>query len=183
MNKKEGNLMYQRGLFIGRFQPIHLGHIKVIKSLLEEVNELIIVIGSAQLSHSFNNPFTAGERILMIRDSLIENNIDISKIFLIPIIDTNDNRIWVSHVITTVPKFDIVYTNNPLVFRLFKESGIEVKNTKMFDRDKYISTLIREKILKDENWEIYVPKSVVRIIKEIDGINRIKDIGYTDLKK
>lgn len=34
-----------RGLFVGRFQPFHLGHLHVIKELLEKVDELIIAIG------------------------------------------------------------------------------------------------------------------------------------------
>ncbi|MEM0023032.1 MAG: adenylyltransferase/cytidyltransferase family protein, partial [Archaeoglobaceae archaeon] len=48
-----------RALFIGRFQPYHLGHHEVVKKILEEVDELIIGIGSAQESHSLENPFTA----------------------------------------------------------------------------------------------------------------------------
>ena len=175
--------MYKRGLFLGRFQPIHNGHIQVIKSLLKMVEELIIVIGSAQYSHSFNNPFTSGERILMIRNALIENNIDISKLYIIPINDTNDNRIWVSHIIASTPKFDVVFTNNKLVFRLMKEFGIEVKNTELFNREKLSSTTVRTRILNNENWEELIPKSVGSIINEIDGINRIREIGFSNLKK
>ncbi|MFZ0222198.1 MAG: adenylyltransferase/cytidyltransferase family protein, partial [Candidatus Nitrosopolaris sp.] len=39
-----------RGIFVGRFQPFHLGHMATIKFALEKVEELVIVIGSAQLS-------------------------------------------------------------------------------------------------------------------------------------
>ncbi|HDM88409.1 MAG TPA: nicotinamide-nucleotide adenylyltransferase, partial [Candidatus Bathyarchaeota archaeon] len=42
----------RRGLFIGRFQPPHLGHLHAIKQALEECDELIIVIGSSQYSHT-----------------------------------------------------------------------------------------------------------------------------------
>ena len=41
----------KRGLLIGRMQPVHNGHIEIIKQILEEVDEIIIGIGSAQLSH------------------------------------------------------------------------------------------------------------------------------------
>ncbi|MHA1270998.1 MAG: nicotinamide-nucleotide adenylyltransferase [Candidatus Helarchaeota archaeon] len=174
--------MFKRGLFLGRFQPIHNGHIQVILALLKEVKELIIGVGSAQHSHTFNNPFTAGERVLMIRNAILENNIELSRIYIIPIIDTHDNRIWVSNVKSSVPKFDVIYTNNKLVFRLVKEFGLKVKNTPIFYRDKFRSTRIRKMILNDEDWEVLIPKSVANIIKEIDGINRIKDIGYSGLK-
>ena len=50
--------LVKRGVFIGRFQPFHNGHLEAIKKLLIEVDELIIMIGSSQYSHSFDNPFT-----------------------------------------------------------------------------------------------------------------------------
>ncbi|MFB0514560.1 MAG: adenylyltransferase/cytidyltransferase family protein, partial [Candidatus Bathyarchaeia archaeon] len=40
--------MVKRGLFVGRFQPIHKGHVKAISDILKQVDELVIVIGSAQ---------------------------------------------------------------------------------------------------------------------------------------
>ncbi|MCD4800755.1 MAG: adenylyltransferase/cytidyltransferase family protein, partial [Methanococcoides sp.] len=46
----------KRAFYIGRFQPFHLGHHSVITSIAEEVDELIIGIGSAQTSHEVNNP-------------------------------------------------------------------------------------------------------------------------------
>ena len=60
-------LLVNRGLYVGRFQPFHLGHLGAIKEVLKEVDELAIVIGSAQYSHNPSNPFTAGERLVMIR--------------------------------------------------------------------------------------------------------------------
>lgn len=50
-----------RGILIGRMQPVHNGHIEVIKKTLEEVDEIVIGIGSAQKSHELKDPFTAGE--------------------------------------------------------------------------------------------------------------------------
>jgi len=59
------------GLYIGRFQPFHNGHLQAVKSILREVDELVIMVASAQLSHSETNSFTAGER-LTIRLALDE---------------------------------------------------------------------------------------------------------------
>ena len=72
--------MVTRGLFVGRFQPFHLGHLAAIKYVLKKVDELVIVIGSAQYSHRRNNPFTAGERLVMVRKALEEAGVDCSKI-------------------------------------------------------------------------------------------------------
>ncbi|HIQ38838.1 MAG TPA: nicotinamide-nucleotide adenylyltransferase, partial [Methanothermococcus okinawensis] len=55
-----------RGFLIGRWQPFHKGHLSIIEEISKEVDELIIGIGSAQKSHTLNDPFTAGERIMMI---------------------------------------------------------------------------------------------------------------------
>ncbi|MDD3454709.1 MAG: adenylyltransferase/cytidyltransferase family protein, partial [Methanobacteriales archaeon] len=68
-------MLGMRGLLVGRMQPFHKGHLEVIKRILGEVDELIICIGSAQLSHSLRDPFTAGERIMMVTKALSENNI------------------------------------------------------------------------------------------------------------
>ena len=79
----------KRGLFVGRFQPFHNGHLEVIKRILTEVDELIIIVGSAQYSHRLDNPFTAGERIAMIKRALGEIGVEFSRIWIIPVPDFN----------------------------------------------------------------------------------------------
>jgi nicotinamide-nucleotide adenylyltransferase len=59
-----------RGLFVGRFQPFHSGHEQLVESIAAEVEELVIGIGSADASHTRRNPFTAGERLVMISREL-----------------------------------------------------------------------------------------------------------------
>jgi len=177
-----GSVMIKRGLMIGRFQPFQLGHLEGIKEIFQEMDEIIILIGSAQYSHSFNNPFTAGERIMMVHAALIENEFDLSRIYIIPLMDTNDNRIWVAHLLTTVPRFDVAYTHNPLVKRLLYEANIKVKCTTFWNREVCSGTEVRKRILNGENWEELVPTSVAQIIKEISGVERIQEISETTLK-
>jgi nicotinamide-nucleotide adenylyltransferase len=168
-----------RGFFIGRFQPYHFGHHEVIRQILDEVDELIIGIGSAQESHSIDNPFTAGERILMISRALDELDVK-KKVYIIPLEDIYRNSLWVSHVRSMVPPFDVVFSNNPLVIRLFREAGFEVVRTKMYRRVEYQGTEIRKRMLNGDGWEELVPKPVVEVIREIDGIGRIKEIASRD---
>ncbi|NVM29101.1 MAG: nicotinamide-nucleotide adenylyltransferase [Candidatus Helarchaeota archaeon] len=174
--------MAKRGLLIGRFQPFHLGHLKGIELISKEVDELIILIGSAQYSHSLNNPFTAGERIMMVHAALVEKGFDLNHFYIIPLMDTNDNRIWVAHLVTSVPTFDIAFTHNPLVKRLLVESKINVKSHKLYNRETLTATVVRSRILNNENWEELVPKSVANVIKEISGLERIQQITDTTLK-
>ena len=172
--------MVTRGLFVGRFQPFHLGHLAAIKYVLKKVDELVIVIGSAQYSHRRNNPFTAGERLVMVRKALEEAGVDCSKIWIVPVPDVHLHMLWVSSVEGYTPKFDVVYSNEPLTRRLFMEAGYKVKSIPFHKRKLYSSTEVREKLLKGESWEKLVPKSVADFIKEIDGINRLKDLVKTD---
>ncbi|MFN3384088.1 MAG: nicotinamide-nucleotide adenylyltransferase [Archaeoglobaceae archaeon] len=168
-----------RALFIGRFQPYHLGHHEVVKKILEEVDELIIGIGSAQESHSLENPFTAGERVLMISRAIEELGAK-SRVYIIPLEDIYRNSLWVSHVCSMVPPFNVVYTSNPLVYRLFKEAGFRVLKTTMINRSEYHGTEIRKKMLEGDEWKKYVPKVVAEVIEEIGGIERIKEIAGRD---
>lgn len=172
--------MVKRGLYVGRFQPFHLGHLSAIKEVLNEVDELIVVIGSAQYSHNISNPFTAGERLVMVRRALEECGIDHRRVWIVPVPDVHLHMMWVSSVGGYTPRFDIVFSNEPLTRRLFMEAGYKVKPIRFFDRKLYSSTAIREKMLKGENWQRLVPKSVVTLIKEIDGVNRLKDLNKSD---
>ncbi|MEM2910992.1 MAG: nicotinamide-nucleotide adenylyltransferase [Candidatus Bathyarchaeia archaeon] len=172
--------MVKRGLFVGRFQPFHLGHLTVVKEILKEVDELVIVVGSAQYSHRIDNPFTTGERLVMIRRALEEAGIDCKRIWIVPVPDIHIHMVWVSAVEGYTPRFKTVYSNEPLTRRLFAEAQYEVKSIRYHKRKVYSATEIRKRILKGENWEELVPKSVAEFIKEIGGVERLKDLTKSD---
>lgn len=169
-----------RALFVGRFQPFHNGHLQAVKDILEEADELIIVIGSAQMSHEPDNPFTAGERIEMIQRALDEAGVSRSLYMLIPISDAPAHRVWVSMVESQAPKFDVVYTNQPLTRRLLYEANYEVREIQFYQRGQYEATKIRQRILDCEDWQDLVPNTVYQYIKEIKGEERIIDLAKTD---
>lgn len=172
--------MVKRGIYVGRFQPFHLGHLHAINDILKEVDELVIVIGSAQYSHNITNPFTAGERLVMTRVALEEAGIADSRVWVVPVPDVHLHMMWVSSIAGYTPKFKVVYSNEPLTSRLFLEAGYKVKSIRLFERKLYSSTLIRERMFKNQSWEELVPKSVAAFIKEIDGLNRIQDLTKSD---
>jgi nicotinamide-nucleotide adenylyltransferase len=179
-SKAEERFMANRGLYVGRFQPFHLGHLEAIQDVLKEIDELVIVIGSAQYSHNIHNPFTAGERLVMIRHALQEASVDYSRLWIVPVPDVHLHMLWVSALEGYTPRFNVVYSNEPLTRRLFMEAGYEVKSIKFFQRKVYTSTLVREKMLAGESWTKLVPKSVADFINEIDGVNRLRDLARTD---
>jgi len=169
--------MVLRGVFPGRFQPIHWGHLKVIEWALQRLDELIIVVGSAQESHTLTNPFTAGERIEMIRAALNDAGIDRSRVLIIPLSDIYMNAVWVRYLAMNVPRFRYAIARNPLVVRLFKESGYEVLIPPPFERGKLSSTNIRKlMIMGSDEWRELVPPSVAKIIDEIRGVERLREV-------
>lgn len=170
-----------RGILIGRMQPIHNGHMQVIKKILEEVDEIIIGIGSAQLSHELKDPFTAGERIVMINQALAEIEVDPSRYYIIPMQDINFNAIWASHVKMLTPPFSIVYSGNPLVKQLFAEEGYEVRQPPLYDRLHLSGTEVRRRILEDDNWQELVPKATADVISEINGVERLKNLSMKEI--
>lgn len=172
--------MVKRGLLVGRFQPFHYGHLKGIKKILKETEELVIVIGSAQYSHTLTNPFTAGERLVMVRKTLEDEGLDNSKVWIVPVPDADLHMLWVASLKGYSPKFDVVYSNEPLTRRLFFESGFEVREIPFYERGEYNSTTIREEMVKGKSWKKLVPKPVAEFIEQIDGVNRLRDLNKSD---
>jgi nicotinamide-nucleotide adenylyltransferase len=167
-----------RGLFIGRFQPFHLGHIAAIKFALTNVDELIIVIGSSQASYDKQNPFTAGERLSMIKDSLnADTLIDCKKTQIVPVPDTNVHSTWTHTVDMLVPKYDVVFTNNTFTGYLFIQRNITVTEPKLLNRDDLSGTEIRRRMLKNIKWTHLVTEQTQIIIQKINGVERVKKIA------
>ncbi len=172
--------MVKRGVFVGRFQPFHNGHMKAVKDILRNIDELVIVVGSSQYSHRIDNPFTVGERITMIRKALEEGEIQPSRCWIVPVPDVHIHMLWVAQVVGYTPKFEVVYTNEPLTRRLFIEAGFNVEPVPFHKREVYSATEIRKRMINDENWEELVPKSVAHFIREISGVERLRDLTKTD---
>jgi len=170
----------KRALFLGRFQPYHNGHDAVIRAIAPETDELIIAVGSAQYSHTLRDPFTAGERIMMITQVL--QDLPLTK-YVLPIEDIEQNALYVAHICRLTPPFETVYSNNPLVIRLFEEAGICVKQVPPVDREHLWGTKIRELMLQGEEWRRYVPQPVCNVIDEIEGVKRLRQIHQTDLSQ
>lgn len=167
-------------VMIGRYQPFHLGHLELVRQVLDENDEIIILIGSSQANFTLKNPFTAGERVWMIRDSLIESKIDLSRVFLVNVIDEENNVKWFSNIKSVSPPFNVLYTGNNFVRTLLKRETIIIKKPKLIEGNLLKGSVIRKLILEDNTkWQDLVSKSVIKIFKEIDAVERIRNIYQT----
>ena len=170
-----------RGLFIGRFQPFHLGHKASIDFALSRVDSLIIVVGSSQKSYEVRNPFTSGERILMIKESLnADMNLDEKRLFIIPIPDINIHSLWTAQISNSVPRFESVFTNDDFTSMLFREIGVKVIEPPLHRRHELSGTVIRKRIVNDLEWLTLVSPQTAVVIEDIAGVQRIKKLSLVD---
>ncbi len=167
-----------RAFYVGRFQPVHNGHMEVIKAILDEWEEVVIGIGSAYQSHTLKNPFTGGERAEMIIASMKEE--DLKNYFIVPVPDIDRYELWPRHISSISPKFSAVYTNNPILKSLFGEQGYDVKTTAMFSREDLSGREIRRRILDGESWHDLLPDTVVKIMEELNGVERLRLAASND---
>ena len=105
---------YKCGLYIGRFQPIHIGHESIIRKMLNECEKVIIAIGSSQEGRTRRNPFFYGERKSFIEQCFPCN---LKQIYIIPMPDrkvVSNDASWGDYVFDRIKKFeyelpDVIY--------------------------------------------------------------------------
>lgn len=84
---------YDLAVFVGRFQPFHKGHLKVVEQALETARHVLVIVGSAEAARRADLlPFTADERREMILASLGEADRERVTIRTIP--DLSDLDAW-----------------------------------------------------------------------------------------
>ena len=174
--------MTKRGLMLGRFQPFHNGHMSLTKQILSECDELVIIIGSAQFNFINKDPFTAGERVLMIYEALKEGEIDLSRSYVIPVTNDENNARWLAYLRSMAPPFDVIYSGNDFVkyLALSQDSHITVKAPNFAKKEEYNGTNIRHLMRDDKPWKHLVPNAVAKIIQQVGGIERIKVVSDSD---
>ena len=155
----------KKGLILGRFQPLHMGHLSLFESVIDDGNDLLICIGSSNENRTENNPYTSLERTRMIKSVLSKYDCKYD-IFEIP--DINNKELYVKHLESMVPKFDLVYSGNKLVRMLFENAGYTVIIPNLINREAWQGASIRQAMKDGDDWEMDVPASVASIISEIE---------------
>ena len=162
------------GLLIGRFQPFHLGHLDAVLFGLSRVENLFICIGSSNKSNERKNPFSAKERREMIITSIEPSIADRLKIFDVP--DVGDHEKWTFEIDKTVPKYDIVFTNDEFTRTLFEKRKIRVVSVVLKDREKFSGTNIRNLITEGKDWRDLVPQGTRNVLDNINAKERLQNL-------
>lgn len=156
----------RRALVLGRFQPPHRGHLHCLETAARLADDFVVVIGSAQASHTMHDPFTAGERVELVQSAL--NDVDLAAEHIIPVPDLNQFHLWVAHVEAYVPPFDLVVAGNPITALLFEEAGYHVERVVPQDRDHLSGTEVRRRLLAGLSVTDLVPRSVAASLERAD---------------
>ncbi len=153
-----------KGLFIGRFQPFHKGHLAIVEQMLDRCDSIMIGVGSAQNQREMRNPLSGGERIEMIREFFESRDIGPYEIYPIP--DINCYPAWPYYVKTILPKFDVVYASSDVVLRLFRSTRVDVEKIDEINRDEWKGSEIRKRIREGEEWRSLVPDEIADYLED-----------------
>lgn len=159
----------KRALFIGRFQPFHNGHLYAVNCILRELDEVVLVIAAAQYNYTFDNPFTAGERVEMIKRGLGDLYY---RAYVVPVENIPSNYLWPRRVLEYTPRVEAVFTNNRFVQELFRAHGFNVRETPLLPGVS--GSTVRELMARGGDWRSLVPVAVAEFIEEINGAERAR---------
>lgn len=166
------------GVILARFQPIHNGHLALIKKACSENDKVIILIGSADKLNK-RNPIPIGTRIALVKNSLEKENL-LDKCIIKPLNDLtteSDNSVeWGFYLyaklveISNFSRFTFYYSDGfeiittwfpPHIMRNYVSLSLLARGS----IEKGISaTIVRNKILTDSSdLKEIVPESVFDI--------------------
>jgi bifunctional NMN adenylyltransferase/nudix hydrolase len=182
-------------VFVGRFQPFHNEHKRIIDIALQKSKHVLVLVGSAGKARTIRNPFTFDERKQMILQSYLPETSDytdaeelLESLIVKPLYDkTYNDAAWIKQVQTVVLDTALDVANG---FQSFHASGYnDIKvgligaskdNTsyylKMFPQYKSVNvaieadvhaTAIRESFLEYGCWKpATVPANVVDFLTQ-----------------
>lgn len=153
--------IYKTCLLVGRFQPFHIGHFKMIQKALQLAETVLVFVGSAQESKTKRNPFSYEERRLMISNSFNTNRLIIKPFFDIK---AGDNSIWGEYVLESAKKelgnYPELYLSGSEIIRNSWFAGLSQANgldeISIHKTDDISASILREKMLSCSEIDIEV---------------------------
>lgn len=172
---------YHTAVFIGRFQPFHIGHLYVFEQALKSAQQLLVLVGSSGGARTLRNPFTFAERVAMIHAALPNEWCD--RVILKPLPDfTYNDAAWVKSVTQIVsetvanPKHSVALVGHDkdettYYLKLFPNwSYIEVGNL-----DGINATAVRKRYFTDD-----LPAQFDSEILPPPTVKWLREFGRTD---
>ncbi len=150
---------YKTALFIGRFQPLHKGHVYSLKKCVEMAEHVVVGIGSSQEKGTENNPWDYETRKEMITSVMGDS------VTVVAIPDNLSDAVWLHNLLKIVGQFDVVVSNNNWVLSIMKEAGYQTYETGLYNRDELEGVKIR-KLMRagDTGYQKRLPRTIVAMV-------------------
>jgi len=163
----------QTPVFVGRFQPLHNGHLEVIKWISRQAKEFFIVIGSMQESGTAANPLDFKERKEIIEKTLAASGVKNFKIFGLP--DFLNDVAWgkkLAEILNNPPDKLVLVTRNDWSAACARKTAIKVAGHSIFGQG-LTATQVRQSIAAAMPWKEMVPPVVSEFLQNNGGDKRI----------
>lgn len=145
-------------LVVGRFQPVHKGHLSLLRAAIAAHGEVKVAVGSSQYEGTPENPFSFWDRVAMLHEALGPDGEDV-EVFAVP--DIHDPPHWVAHLDGIVGPYDAVYGNDDATMALFEAGGRDVVRPGLQERETYQGAIIRADMASGgTEWVRAVPEPV-----------------------
>lgn len=155
------------GLFVGRFQPFHKGHLHAIHYALEHTTHLHVGIGSSDATPSMRNPFSVTERRRMV-----ESCVDPARVSIFEVPDYHNHSRWADHI-ARAASFEVVFTNDEQTRHVYERRNIAVMAVPFEERHILSGTNIRRLLGTRGDWHPLVPNGVGGVLDEIGAPARL----------
>lgn len=179
------------GVIHGRFQVLHVEHMRYLLEAKRRCEHLIIGVSNPDVAltrHTaanphrdapLSNPLTYYERMVMIRGSMVEYGVSLEEFGIVPFPICYPELLF-----NYVPKEAMFYMTiydewSEEKKRALEELGcqVEVMWQKPAEEKEMSATEVRSNIIHDRLWEHEVPKFVYRYIMEHGIDRRLKELA------
>ena len=182
---------YDIGIIHGRFQILHNDHVKFLMSGKKLCEHIIVGItnpdpsltkdheSNPHRSTELNNPLTYYERMLMIKETLLEKGFKLSEFSIVPF-PINFPHLLKYYVPLDKVFFLSIYDDWGRQKKKYLESlglNVYVLWDVPLEKKGISGQEVRKKMINDQSWEQFVPKSVQNLIIEWNIIQRLKNLN------
>lgn len=171
---------HEWAIFIGRFQPFHNAHLRMIRVGLQTARHLIIVLGSHRSSSNIKNPWSAEEREEMIKTCLLFE--DLQRVHFIHVRDYLYNEgWWTTDLQTKVKELTGDSKDIALIGHLKDESSFYLKGFPQWtlievpQAEPLSATDIRESLFTHDpshTWKKMVPGPIADFLQRFRGSDK-----------
>ncbi|MHB8634383.1 MAG: adenylyltransferase/cytidyltransferase family protein [Thermoplasmatota archaeon] len=160
-----------RAVVVGRFQPLHNGHLALIGQAEREGAQVVIGVGSSTASETPKNPFTFVERQAMLEAALPGRPV-------VAIPDIHDDDRWVAHALSLTGPVERAYGNDRRTLDLFERAGVQVGTPGLVHRKEWEGRRIRLQMRTgDPAWRAQVPGPVALLLDAWNAPGRLAALG------